>query len=451
MTSFVSLLVTQPHGYHLVSEKAIDDLCCAVDAIEDTLQWTNDFRVVTWEDADRTAIKRGDLCKRAVAAGASPCVPNVREDMHGHIYPHVSGPRFVIPPAIAATVLLVATARNFAGGLFGSARHLPSATYENVGSTVIWCTLEALRERCTTTTGAHAYFPSHAPAVLAFPSLAQHFPLRDGIEEVVFKMGGPAIPLVLPPDSNAALRGAAASSSARFRDTRTLSRIDGVKKLLDGGHSVVLEMAGAGCPRNDLTIVNPGGVSIGVEFKSYRGLSIVGKDVLEKRCFQMGYNKMSVAGRESFVMEVEKHDNSRNLLGRFITLLTEKKCGTPTKEFLLLCSPIGDALLPSHTTVEFRERTTATPKHGSDTLMETAVDGARGSCHVVCLHLDVEDLLYGSCAPDQRSVRVAAAEPCADDYCIHPSTTSRAAIRLCTPTSTGTPMYVPDCNHAVAR
>ena len=161
MTSFVSLLVTQPHGYHLVSDRAIDDLCCAVGAIEDTLQWTNDDRVVTWEDADRTAIKRGDLCKRAMAAGASPCVPNVREDMYGHIYPHVSGPRFVIPPAIAATVLLVATARNFAGGLFGSARHLPSATYENVGSTVIWCVLETLRERCTTTTS-----PSTSPGVM---------------------------------------------------------------------------------------------------------------------------------------------------------------------------------------------------------------------------------------------------------------------------------------------
>ena len=403
VSSLVSLLVTQPHGYHLLSPDVISSLCCDVGAMEDTLQW------------GKRAVKRSEpvVFQRAKAAGAHPCVPNPKEnEAKEMIYPLITGHRFVIPPAIAAAVLLVAVTRNFDGGLFGSARQLPSATYENVASTVLWCTLEALRMHSVI-----AKKVAVVPAVLAFPSLAKHFPRERGRKElVVFQMGPGEIPL-LPPDNT----------------TGTNARIDDVVNSC--GKKMVLEMAGNGCPRNDLTIHNRGGTSIGVEYKSYTdltNLSILERNVLERRCFQMGYNQMSIvrvdaSGKhiadDSFTVDVEKHDSAQNLRGRYITLCTEflgrpegdaTPGGLPEREFLVLCSPIGSALLPEDTILTFQKRVMSV--HVGETIVETKAAESL-TCRVLCMQLGIEELLCRCSTTPPAPKRSLHSN---SEYCTHP-------------------------------
>ena len=400
VSSLVSLLVTQPHGYHLLSPNVINSLCCDVGAMEDTLQW------------DQHPMRRSEpvVFPRAMAAGAHPCVPNPKNE-DSFQYPRITGHRFVIPPAIAAAVMLVAVTRNFDGGLFGSARQLPSATYENVASTTLWCTLEALRMH-----SVNAKKAKDVPAVLAFPSLAQHFPQRKqrkGTKElVVFQMDKREIPL-LPPDNTK-------GTNARIDDVVNYCR-----------NKMVLEMAGNGCPRNDLTIHNHlGGTSIGVEYKSYTdptNLSILEKDVLERRCFQMGYNQMSIVrvdargeriASDSFTVDVEKHASAQNLRGRYITLCTEflGLGGLPEREFLVLCSPVGDALLPKDTILEFQKRVMSV--HVGETNVKT--EAAKSlTCRVLCMELGIEELLC-RCWTKETSPTPIPTKSLNSEYCVHP-------------------------------
>ena len=404
VVSLVSLLVTQPHGYHLLPDEEIRSLCCDVGAMENTLQWRD----------KPSATKTSDVVLgRALAAGAHCCVPSQR----GSCYPVIGEHRFVIPLAIAAAVLLVAVARKFDGGLFGSARQLPSSTYENVATTVVWCTLEALRMHVadkikadkdkavldTAALDASALDKGKAvldkatlaadgvPAMLAFPSLAHHFPQRmDGGEEVTLPMDR------LAPDSRVHLYipGSTTGAAERVKEVTTA-----VKK-----YGLVLEMAGVGCPRNDLTIHGRGRVPIGFEFKSHRNPKCVDQKAFEKRCFHMGFNVMEFAcGVETQRVDVSSHENEVNLLGRYTTLGTDTSHGAGT-EFMVLCGPCGDKLLPVDTTVWFRERVVFC---GDDNVLTPC---PHRTCHVVTMAFEVEELIH-RCAAIRVAITTGEEEP----------------------------------------
>eukprot|EP00658_Telonema_sp_P-2_P052118 TRINITY_DN4029_c0_g3_i1.p1 TRINITY_DN4029_c0_g3~~TRINITY_DN4029_c0_g3_i1.p1 ORF type:complete len:607 (-),score=65.41 TRINITY_DN4029_c0_g3_i1:143-1963(-) len=405
VSSLVSLMVTQPYGYHLLEDADIKMLCCSVGAVEDTLEWAKDPRSPDAPPGHEVGV-------RAVAAGAHPCIPPTKGERVAYRYPVTTGRyRYIVPPAIAAAVLLVAVTRNFMGGMFGGARQLPSATYENVAATVIWCALDALHRHSFCLLGNREQAGTlQVPAVLAFPSLADHFPVareRNKVpgEQVLFAMRPGEVHLMVP--------GA---------DEGTDARIDDVVRAVHK-KSMVLEMAGHGCPRNDLTIHNPGGVRMGFEFKSYRDSVAVRDDVLKKRCFHMGYNKFNRKQRNGHTHGDGVDSNmGQNLRGRYITLRTEaltmnKRVEPPPPkcEFLVLCGPRGHSLLRSDTSVHFTDRVHGrVPDDGaSSVVVEGAQDPDASECRVVCMELGLEELLFRCAekAPEEDSAaRFASSE-----------------------------------------
>ena len=78
--------------------------------MEDTLWWSD----------EQPNVAHSDVCVRAMAAGARPLVDEKeRPPGEAFRYPVAGAIRFVIPPAIAAAVLLVAVVRNFDCGFLG--------------------------------------------------------------------------------------------------------------------------------------------------------------------------------------------------------------------------------------------------------------------------------------------------------------------------------------------
>ena len=351
--SVISLLITQPYGFHLLSDATIDALCCNVGAIEDTLQFV----------PTPTTNPEHPLAHRALSAGAFPCVPSGNNTT---LYPKVGAHRFVIPPAIAVAVLLEAVSIHFNGVLFGGTRQLASLTYENVTSTVIWCALEAVR---VFSTRGEKNTVVKVPALLAFPSIADHLEgTGAAMKQVKLAMhGGDEIELLPPSDMDA---------DTRIREVTRL--------LAECG--MVLEMAGPGSPRNDLTLHNPGGASIAFEFKSYTDSTSVPISTLEKRCFHMGFDTLHCKSDVgSFDKDAKQHKSGSNLLGRYITLSADCK---ETDEYLVLCGPRGSHLLPNNTSITFRDRV----KFKTDTHSVEPSPGRR--CTVVCMTLGVEQLIH---------------------------------------------------------
>ena len=376
VTSVISLLITQPYGFHLLSDTTIEALCCKVGAIEDTLQFTS----------TSTHYPEHRLTHRALSAGAFPCVPTTKTPNPTAFYPQIGAHRFVIPPAIAVAVLMEAVSIHFNGVLFGGTRQLASLTGENVASTVIWCALEAVRHFSKVEEG-----PKQVPALLAFPSLADHFPLEGADvakEQVMLAMHKAQIEL-LPPQSN----------------TKVKARLDNVANSLKRC-GMVLEMAGPGSSRNDLTLHNPGGASIAFEFKSYTDSTSVPLPTLEKRCFQMGFNTLQCkSGINSFVKDVRSHKSASNLMGRYITLKADNCPRKKTNEYLVLCGPRGWHLLPDGVSISFRDRVESTLQKPSP-----------GRCKVVCMTLGIEQLVH-QCSSRHKVVAATNTEQPANNEC----------------------------------
>ena len=412
ISSLVSLMLTQPHGYHLLDDSDITALCCSVGAIEDTLEWTNRAPVVSKRQVDEKAQEgEAQLRERALAAGAQPCIPPAKPEKGAAVayrYPITGRYRYIVPPAIAAAVLLVAVTRNFMGGIFGGARQLPSATHENVAATVIWCALDALhRHRFRLKDAAGHAGPLRAPAVLAFPSLADHFPEVEGTEQMQFAMWPAGVHLLVP--------GADEGTDARICEV--VAKVNGV----EGGPSMVLEMAGPSSPRNDLTIHNPGGLRMGFEFKSYRDSSAVWDNALVKRCFHMGYGTI----KRNLTRQVY-FPKGENLRGRYITLRTEALTARPGAprpecEFLVLCGPRGQSLL-GNTSCTFLDKLKGFVQEGNDSSVVLLRGPAGSQCRVVCMSLGLEEMLFRCAekpplqtkvtpwAPSERCTREKAAE-----------------------------------------
>lgn len=346
---------------------------------------------------------------RALAAQAFPCLPSPTSD--GDV-PHIEGIRFVIPPAVVTAVLLVVVSRRFDRGIFGEIRDTPATAYENVASTIIWGTFEALRLHQLSLNPRTPFVK--VPALLAFPSLAKHFPTEAGEELICFKWR------VDSPNQTVKLLTPAEGKNTYERAEQV------VEHLQKDSCGVVLAMAGASVPQNDLTVHNYG-VRMGIEFKSFDG--VVELKVLRHRAFQMGFDNIHcTAPLEGLVVRdggvfascesvnfhttelspgkavtflISPRGGRANEGGKFETLQTERllKESCPGKtvescltEFMVLCGP-GNTSLISENSFEFRDR--CKPTAGKVDSLEF-VKGGDSRCKVLSLQLGVHEFIQRS-------------------------------------------------------
>jgi hypothetical protein len=470
VSALLTIPLTQPHGYHVVSDMTLDALTCKVGAVVDTLHWAT---------VASTGLPQVPECAISKIAReqfkAHPIIPTTKDVVVNQkkvtMYPHIDKSlRFVIPPAVLV-VMLSWLAKS---PIFGTGKASPSSIYETILPYLTQSTLEAFLRH-----GREVQKP--IPLLLLYPELQSHCadttvlldtaalatkiqlaPPADGaplpkgeaatktIRRSYADLARPTPPVneakatphgatalkdiqfLAPTDcapsarytkktfgrsladaGTTAKNGSEGAQSTRPVNEATVpkdiplilptnghpsTRYEASKTALDSSCGIMVEIAGEGVPQNDTTVYSRSAV-VGEEYKHYTRGGYVDVEVLQKRAYQMGYQRVTITvkvdkgslakkygkpvlrlmddgflnslelkdilsadpeGDEHVTLVIKTKSSITSGLGKYHALRMRALLAGPPEnvcppEYVVLCSP-EQALLPANVAVKFTGR-----------------------------------------------------------------------------------------------
>jgi hypothetical protein len=442
VSALLTIPLTQPHGYHVVSDETLNTLTCKVGAVVDTLHWAT-VASKALPPFPKSAIM--EIAREQFAA--HPIIPIkkdiVVEEETVTMYPHIDKSlRFVIPPA----VLVVMLSWLSKSPIFETGKASPSSIYETILPYLTQSTLEAFLR--------HAHeVRKPIPLLLLYPELRSH--CADTIALLDIAALATKIQLAPPTDGAPLPRSEATNTafsqppgttaengsedaksspvnegtalkdiqfpppadyapSARYEaaeghppaDEATVpkdiplvlpanghpsTRYEAAKEKFEASCGIMVEVAGEGVPQNDTTVYSRSAV-VGEEYKHYTRGGYVDVGVLQKRAYQMGYERVTITvkidkdsmakidgmpvlklmddgflssldvknmsadveGDEHVRLVIQTKPSGTSGLGKYHALRMRALLGGPP-EYVVLCSP-GKSLLPAGVAVKFTGR-----------------------------------------------------------------------------------------------